>query len=240
MYIISRFLLATVLVLLFMSPEVSVSTAQSESLPAPVVAQKVVPLTPFSSVELHNGGHAILRHGPTQRVTFLKGSLDYTRVTVADGGRLVIDSCSMDCPREYDLEIEIVTPDIVRVSVSDGGTIQSSGTFPRQAEIAVAVNSGGTIDIRSMAVDSVTASVHSGGRIFTRPQAAMSASVVDGGIITYWGDARVSKSIKGGGVVTRGTAAEAGQPLSQLSPPLPSVPPVPALPPIQSLPNLMR
>jgi putative autotransporter adhesin-like protein len=238
MYVLSRFLVASVLS--FTSPEARVSTAQSESLPAPVVAQKVVPLTPFSSVELRSGGKAILHHGPTQRVTLVKGSLDYTHVTIGDGGRLVIDSCKSQCPREYDLEIEIVTPDATRISVADGGTIQSSGSFPRQAEITVAVNEGGSIDIRSMAVNSVTASVYSGGRIFTRPQAAMFASVVDGGIITYWGDARIRKSIKGGGVVTRGTAAEAGQPLSELSPPLPSVPPIPALPPIQPLSNLMR
>jgi Putative auto-transporter adhesin, head GIN domain len=235
MYVLSRFLVASVL--LFISPAVRVSTAQSGSLPASVVAQKVIPLTPFSSVELRSGGRAILHHGPTQSVTLVKGSLDYTRVTIADGGRLVIDRCKSECPRGYDLEIEIVTPDIARVSVEDGGTIQSSGSFPRQVEITVGVNDGGTIDIRSMAVDSVSASVYSGGRIFTRPQAAMFASVVDGGIITYWGDARIRKSIKGGGVVTRGTAAEAGQPLSESSPPLPSVPPIPALPPIQPLRN---
>jgi hypothetical protein len=208
---------------------------------APVVAQKIVPLAPFSSVELHDGGDAILHYGPTQRVTLLKGSLDYTRVTIADGGRLVIDSCMSHCPRGYDLEIEIVTPDIARISVSDGGTIQSRASFPRQAEIRVAVKNGGTIDIRSMAVDSVNASVDSGGRIFTRPLTAMSASVVDGGIITYWGDAGVvSKSIKGGGVITRGTAAEASQPLSESSPPLPSVPPVPRLNPIQTRRNQWR
>jgi hypothetical protein len=225
MYVLSRFLVASVL--LFTSPEVSVSTARSESLPAAVVAQEVVPLMPFGSVELRDGGKAILHHGQPQRVTLVKGSLDYTRVTIADGGRLVIDRCKSECPRGYDLEIEIVTPDVARVSVEDGGTIQSLGNFPRQAEITVAVNDGGTIDIRSMAVDSVTASVHSGGRIFTRPQTAMSASVVDGGIITYWGDARVSKSIKGGGVVTRGTAAEADMPLSESSPSLPAVPSIP-------------
>ena len=232
MYLISRFLVAGVLVVLFMSPAVRVSTTQSESKSAPVVAQREVPLTSFRSVELRNGGKAILHHGATQRVTVLKGSLDYTAVTIADGGRLVIDKCKSQCPRGYDLEIEIVTPDVARISVADGGAIQSLGSFPRQAEIRVAVNNGGTIDIRSMSVDTVTASVDSGGRIFTRPQTAMSASVVDGGVITYWGDARVSKSIKGGGIVTRGTAAEAGQPISELSPPL-SVPPVPPLPSIQ-------
>lgn len=229
MYLISQSLIGSVLVVLFMSSAVRVSTTRSESISAPVVAQKVVPLTPFSSLELRDGGNVILHHGPTQRVTLLRGSLDYTRVALADGGRLVIVKCESRCPRGYDLEIEIVTPDIARISVADGGTIQSRGIFPRQAEIEVAVNDGGTIDLRSMAVDTVTASVHSGGRIFTRPQTAMFASVVDGGVITYWGDARVSKSIKGGGVVTRGTAAEASQSVSEVSPPLPSVPPVPPL-----------
>src|ERR1700730_9334702 len=98
----------------------------------PIVGQKVVPLTSFSLVELHDGGKAILHHGPTQRVTLLKGSLDYTRVTIADGGRLVINRCKTECPRGYDLEIEMVTPDIARISVADGGTIQSRGSFPRQ------------------------------------------------------------------------------------------------------------
>jgi hypothetical protein len=217
-----KFLVATFVVVAFMCVS--------------VMAQKVVPLTPFNSVELRNGGRAILQHGTTQRVTLLKGSLDYTGVTIAGGGRLVIDKCKSQCPRGYDLEIEIVTPDVARISVADGGTIQSRGGFSRQAEVRVAVNDGGTIDIRSMTVDSVTASVNEGGRIFAKPQAAISASVVNGGVITYWGDARVSKSIKGGGVVTRGTAAEAGQPLSELSPRSESsVPPVPPLPPIQTL-----
>ena len=212
-------------------------SALTLSMPAPVATQTVVPLAPFSSVELRDGGKVILHHGPTQRVTLVKGSLDYTRVTIADGGRLVIVKCKSHCPRGYNLEIEIVTPDIARISVADGGTIQSRGSFPREAEIGLAVNDGGTIDIRSMVVDSVTASVAEGGRIFTMPQAAMFASVVDGGIITYWGDARVKSSIQGGGVVTKGTAVEADKPLSELSPPLPSppsIPPLPAIPPSQS------
>lgn len=230
MYAISRLLVTSVFVVLIMSPVVKVST---QSMSAPVAAQKVIRLTPFSSVELRNGGKAILQHGPAQRVTLLRGSLDYTGVTIADGSRLVIDKCKSQCPRGYDLEIEIVSPNIARISVADGGTIQSRGSFPRQAEIGVAVTNGGAIDIRSMVVDRVTASVASGGQILTRPQTAMSASVVDGGVITHWGDARISKSIRGGGVINRGTAAEAGQPLSESSPSLPFVPPIPPLPPIQ-------
>jgi putative autotransporter adhesin-like protein len=212
------------------------------AMPAPVVAQTAVSLAPFESVELRNGGEVILRHGPTQRVTLLKGSLDYTSVTIADGGRLIINRCKSRCPKGYELEIEIVTPDITGISVADGGTIQSRGNFPRQAKIGAAVRDGGTIDIRSMAADSVTASVEEGGVILTMPQTALFARVFDGGKITYWGDARVESSVRSGGAVTRGTAAEADKPLSELSPSLSlaPIPPVPPVPPVRNRHNLRR
>jgi hypothetical protein len=204
------------------------------------MGQTVVPLAPFGSVELRGGVRAILRHGPTQRVTFLKGSPDYTRVMITDGGRLLIDKCKSRCPRGYDVEVEIVTPDIAGISVADGGTIQSRGNFPRQAEIRATVRDGGTIDIRSMAGDRVTASVEEGGRIFTMPQTALFASVVNGGEITYWSEARVESLVRGGGAVTKGTAAEADKPLSDFEP-TPSVPPpIPPLRPIQPVRNLFR
>lgn len=212
--------------------------------PAPAAAQTAVPLAAFRSVELHDGVSAILRNGPTQRVTLLKGSLDYTSVTIADGGRLVIEKCKGRCPRGYELEIEIVTPYIDGISVADGGTIQSRDSFPRQPAIRAAVSNGGSIDIRSMTVDVVTASVEEGGRIFTMPQTALTASVFEGGNITYWGDARVESSVRQGGVVTRGTAADVDKPLSELgplsemSPSVPSVPSIPALRPIQPIRNL--
>jgi hypothetical protein len=209
---------------------------------APASAQTVVPLAPFRSVELRDGGKAILHHGPVQRVTLLKGSPDYTLVTIAGGDRLVIDKCRNDCPRGYELEIEIVTPGIAGISIAHGGTIASRGNFPRQAEIRVAVSNGGTIDVRSMTVDSVNASVDQGGRIFTKPQSAMSASVRQGGIITYWGDAQVKSSVQHGGVVTKGSADEADKPLSDFGHSFPSVPPSPITPlrPIQPVRNLFR
>jgi hypothetical protein len=217
---------------LLLSVHSAQAPAQSEAMSVPVVAQTVAPLATFSSVEMRGGGKAILRHGPAQRVTLLKGSPHYTSVTIAPGSHLDIEKCKRKCPRGYDLEIEIVTPVIARISVANGSTMQSRGGFPRQAEIGVAVSNGGTIDIRSMAVERVTASVDQGGRIFTIPQVALFASVMDGGNITYWGDARVQRSVQHGGVVTQGTAAEADKPLSELSPPHPSTPPIPELPPI--------
>src|SRR6266850_7309636 len=110
---------------------VTLLSASALPMPAPAISQTVVPLAPFGSVELRNGGKAILHHGPVQRVTLLKGSPDYTQVTIADGDRLVIDRCRNHCPRGYELEIEIVTPNIAGISIAHGGTIASWGNFPR-------------------------------------------------------------------------------------------------------------
>lgn len=191
-------------------------------------------LAPFRAVETRNGAHAILRYGPTQQVSFLKGDPDQTRITIASGGRLIIDKqCRTKCSRGYELEVEIVTPALAQITVAHGGWLQSRGSFPRQADIDVTVDNGGTLDIRSMSVGSVTASVMSGGRILTTPLTAMAARVEDGGNITYWGDARVTQSIDHGGVVQRGSPEDADKPLSELGGALVPAPPIPARPPTQ-------
>jgi hypothetical protein len=184
-------------------------------------------VAPFRSIEARNGTHAIVRYGPAHRVTFLKGSADHTRITVT-GDRLVIDKCRSKCARGYGLEVEIVTPEITHLTMAHGGWVESRGSFPRQAAVGVTVDNGGTIDIRSMSVASITASVLSGGRILVKPLAAMTATVVDGGNITYWGDARVTQSIEHGGVVERGAPSDADTPLSELGAPFATVPPTPA------------
>jgi hypothetical protein len=172
-----------------------------------------IAVAPFRSLELRNGSHAFLRYGPTPRVTFLKGNPDETQVTIVSGDRLVVDKCKSKCTGEYELEIEIVTPELGSITLAHGGWIQSRGSFPRQAAIDVTVDNGGTIDIRSMSVANVKASVLSGGRILTTPLTAMAATVVQGGNITYWGDARVTQSIEHGGVIEKGDPSEADTPL---------------------------
>ena len=111
-----------------------------------------VEVAPFRSIETRNGTHAILRYGSTQRVTFLKGSPDNTEITVASGGGLVIDKCKSKCTRGYELEIEIVTPELAALTVAHGGWIQSRGSFPRQTEIRLTVDNGGSIDVRSLSL----------------------------------------------------------------------------------------
>jgi beta-lactamase regulating signal transducer with metallopeptidase domain len=203
----------------------------------PIVLQPGVPLAAsFRSVEVRNGGKVNLIHGQSQRVTLLSGDPQLTAVTMRDDGRLVIDRCKERCPRGHDLEVEIVTPDLAALAVAEGGTIQSRGDFPSQPHIDATVSQGGTIDIRSMAVQSVTASVESGGRIFVAPATALSATIEQGGVITYWGDAVVKSSVQHGGVVARGAAADADKSLAELAPEvLPPLPPIPPVPPVRTI-----
>jgi hypothetical protein len=213
------------------------ATVSAVALPA--ATQPGIPLTAsFSSVELRNGGKVRLVHGPSQRATLLKGDSEETSITIRDYGRLVIDRCPKRCSREHDLEVEVVTPALTAIAVAEGGTIQTRGDFPLQPAIELSVSQGGTIDIRSMAVADVAASVESGGRIFVKPETLLSAKVEQGGAITYWGDVVVKSSVRQGGVVVKGIAADADKALAELGPaleppvaPTPPVPPVPAIPP---------
>jgi hypothetical protein len=211
-------------------PDVFVAQAPAQSEPLTLAA--------FRSVETRNGAHAIVRYGTNQRVSVLKGDPDRTRITVASGGRLIVDKqCRTSCRRGYELEVEIITPELTQITVAQGGWLQSRGSFPRQAEIEVTVDNGGTVDIRSMAAATVTASVTSGGRILTRPLAAMAARVEDGGNITYWGDPRVTRSIERGGVITKGVERDAETPFLELD--FSMVPALP-LPPIGEIRHLRR
>jgi beta-lactamase regulating signal transducer with metallopeptidase domain len=207
---------------------------------APIRMQSGVPLTAsFSSLELRNGGTVTLIHGASQSVKLVKGDPEQASISIEDDGRLVIDRCPEQCPRNHDFEVEVVTPALAAIAVAEGGTIQSRGEFPRQTQIGVGVSQGGTIDLRSMSPANVTASVESGGRIFVKPASALAATVEQGGIITYWGDAVVESSVKHRGLVTKGAAADADKPLAELgprSPPPPApVPPVPAVPAVQPI-----
>ncbi len=189
---------------------------------APLPVQTSLQVGPFSSIELPHGGHVVLQRAPSQRVSLVRGSLDYTRLTVTDGGRLIIDKCFRKCPRGYRLELEILAPNVTGITLANGGSIQTRGSFPRQSDLAVAVSHGGIIDVRSMVANRVTASVNQGGRILTVPQASLAAKITQGGVITYWGDAQVRSSTEHGGVVQRGGADEINLPLSEISLPITS------------------
>jgi len=102
-----------------------------------------VSVGPFRSVELRGGGHVILRPGAVQRVTLVDGSTQFTKFYVKSDGQLVIDTCDENCPRHYDLEVEIVTPRIEGVAISGGGEVESESGFGRQNSIGLPSRAAG-------------------------------------------------------------------------------------------------
>ena len=195
---------------------------------APIAAETVLPVPAFRSVALQNGGQVILRHAGEQRVILREGNTTRTRTWIEDGDRLVIDG---DCRRGYQTVVEIYSPVIEQLRVTDGGTIECRGSFPRQAALAAAVDDGGAIDVRAMKVDAVAAAVSQGGMIFTRPAKELTAAIAQGGAITYWGNPEVTSSIQHGGVVGRGRAGDESKPLPEVGPGVQALPPVPPVPP---------
>ena len=171
--------------------------------PAAAFAAETVPLSHFTSVGLEGGGHVTVKYGPEQRVTLLKGSTQYTRLRVENGHSLNIEACNDNCPRHYDLEIEIVTPVLEAAAISGGGEIVASGNFPHVDSFSAAVNGGGDIDVRAVSAKEAHAAVSGGGGIHLTATATLNAAVSGGGEIVYSGNPQVSEAVNGGGSVER-------------------------------------
>lgn len=170
---------------------------------APALAVEPVPVPPFRSIELHGGGIVTITPAAAQRVTLLEGSTQFTRLRVEHDGKLVVDSCYQQCPRDYHLRIQIESPRVVGLAIEGGGVMTTANGFAPQNELGVAVNGGGKIDARSIEAGHVGAAVNGGGLIMVRARSALGATVNGGGEIRYWGDPAVATSIHGGGGVRK-------------------------------------
>jgi hypothetical protein len=199
------------------------------SLPVAADAQAPAAASAFRSIELRGGGTVTVRHAAAHRVTVRSGGAG--RAIRYEGDKLVIDRCRRPCPAGHRIEVEVATPRIAALAVADGGLIQLAGDFPAQAEVAAAVSSGGTIDMRRLGVTHVTAAVVQGGGILASAGRELTAAVIDGGIVTYWGNPKVTSSVQRGGAVVRGAAADLRRPIAQLNPGMPP-PPVAPVPPV--------
>ena len=180
------------------------ASALAAVLPLAAHAGEVVPLAHFTRIALFNGGHVVLRHGNAQQVTIVKGSTQYTHFSQPNPGELQIDACNSNCPHHYDLEIEIVSPDVDSVAVAEGGEIVAMGDFPKRDIINVGVRQGGAIDARALRGDLVNAAVNQGGSIKVAATGSLNAAVNEGGLIRYWGNPIVNQAIHDGGAVQRG------------------------------------
>lgn len=170
---------------------------------SPSVAATDIPLPPFAAISVHGGGHVILVHGASQRVTLLKGDPKVAQILVR-GNTLELSPCESVCMfRHVDLEVKITSPNITAIEAHGGGAIDTKGEFPKQARMSVAAHGGGAIDINAIPVEQVSAEVHGGGAIHVKALSALSASAHGGGVITYSGDPKVAASTHGGGSISK-------------------------------------
>jgi hypothetical protein len=181
----------------------TISISAALILATPATADTVVRLGHFNHIALHGGGEITLRHGEVQRVTLVRGSTEHTTFRLSADGELEIDACNFSCPHQYELKIEIVSPDIRGAAIDGGGEIRTDGAFPNQDKFSAAINGGGVIDVRAIRAASAEASVNGGGKILVTANVSLAASVAGGGEIVYRGKPAVSQSIAGGGSVER-------------------------------------
>jgi hypothetical protein len=170
---------------------------------APALATEMVPVPAFRSVQLRGGGELSIRPGPVQRVTVVEGSARITRFVVDSDGKLRIDVCNGNCPRQYRLRVDIQSPYAPDVAIAGGGLIRASGGFPAQRRLSAAIAGGGKIDMLAVSAGSVNAAVRGGGLITVRPRSSLAAAVNGGGEVRYAGNPAVSSAINGGGAVHR-------------------------------------
>ena len=168
---------------------------------APALATETLAVSPFQSIELRGGGDIQVRRSPVQRVTLVEGSSQYTSIRVLSSGRLRIDACNAQCPRNYRLNILVESPTVPILAVDGGGKITTANGFGAQQQLVAAVNGGGVIDTSNVAIDTATAAVSGGGEIKLRALRTLTAAVNGGGLVRYWGNPRVTTAIRGGGAV---------------------------------------
>jgi hypothetical protein len=170
----------------------------------PALAAEVVPVPEFRSVELDGGGLVSVVPGQTQRVTIIEGSSRYTHIYVDRYRQLRIDNCSVPCPRQYRLRVQVESPQAPALAIKGGGEINAARGFAPAADLAVAVSGGGKIDARSVPAAHVSAAVNGGGELLVFARSSLAAAIRGGGLIRYSGNPAVSQVISGGGAVLRG------------------------------------
>ncbi len=170
----------------------------------PALASTDVAVPRFSSVSLTGGGHVVMHFGSQPRVQLINGSTDVSTFNVDQDGQLKIKTCASDCPAQYNLEVDITSPNPRALAVDGGGHIETNGMFPGCHKFDAAVSGGGTLDARSIHAETINAAVSGGGDIKVSPGKVLNAAVNDGGSIRYWGNPQVKNAVTGGGTVERG------------------------------------
>jgi hypothetical protein len=170
---------------------------------SPAFAATDVSVAAFKAVELHDGGEVLIRPGAQQHVAMVEGDPRFTTFHVDREGKLRIETdCNHQCPHEYRIRIEIVTPHLLAAAVEQGGSIKVVGNWPHEKDVAAAVRQGGAVDMRAIHATNAAAAVHEGGSVMVTADENLAAAVHEGGQVTFWGHpANITRAVSGGGQI---------------------------------------
>lgn len=174
-------------------------------------AGTVIPVGPFHSVGIDGMGHVTFKHGNVQRVVLVKGDTSNTKIYIDSPGNLEIKSCSgswwsgHSCPWNYEVDVEITTPELHGVAISGSGKIDAQGPFPAQDRLNIAISGSGAIDLRNVPAHNVDTAIDGSGDVRVTVDGNLHAAISGSGKILYWGNPKVSEDISGSGVIRQGS-----------------------------------
>lgn len=180
----------------------ALSCASSLIITSPVWAQQAVPVPHFESIGLNGMGTVNVRHGTQQQVVIREGSADVTSIRVKNGNSLEIDACRNECPDNYRLTVDIVTPELGDLAISGSGRMTVSGGFAAAGSRALAVNGSGIIDANALSAARTDAAISGSGHIRAGSTSELQAAISGSGKISYRGNPQVQSAVSGSGVIS--------------------------------------
>jgi hypothetical protein len=173
-------------------------------------ADQVVPVGHFHSVSIEGFGRITLIPGAQQRVVLKKGDTKNTEIRIKDNGDLVFKSCPSHgwfgwvnaCPDNYELDVEITTPEISGVDISGSGKIESRPGFAPQPKFAIDISGSGNVDAMNIPVGGASVSISGSGKVRVNAHDKLSVDIAGSGSVIYAGHPQISQSIAGSGSVT--------------------------------------
>jgi hypothetical protein len=173
-------------------------------------ADQLVPVGHFHSVSIEGSGHITFIPGAQQRVVLKKGDTKNTEIKIKDNGDLVFKSCAghgwlgwmNSCPMDYELDVEITTPELSGVDISGSGKIESRPGFALQPKFAIDISGSGNIDAMNIPAGSASVSISGSGKVRVNARNSLKVDIAGSGSVVYSGHPQLSQSIAGSGSVT--------------------------------------
>jgi hypothetical protein len=200
-----RLRLITMLFLLFITQFclANYGKAQDNSSRREEVRTQERAITSFEKVVISGGGNIYIHHSLVSKI-ILKG----TRTNVVKTKAEVVSdvlyiNLSDKLTESSEFDVHIYTPVIKGIQLNGGGKVQVKEGFTVVDKFGCGINGGGRINLSSLKVNSLYASINGGGDIYTQVNKFLDGEIKGGGLILYQGSPKVESNIVSGGLIKK-------------------------------------